>query len=108
MGCSGSNQENKKNIVPLKIDEENIKTMIFNFDNRFKISVITQPFFRLGNLFMQCLLKKGNTELYNNINHYKFYYKAQNISNAFYKNDEVSSLGIKSISIEIIVGENDQ
>ena len=103
MGCSGSSKNNTD--IPLKINEQNITSIIFNFDNRFKLSVIALPFFKLGNLFLQCLLKSQKTDMPNNINKYKFFYKAALISNHFYQNDEVKALNIKTKPIEILVSE---
>ena len=57
MGCSSSLQQNNK--TPLIIDGENIISIIFNIDGgRIKMPSITLPFFRLGNLFLNCLLKR--------------------------------------------------
>ena len=105
MGCSGSSKNNTDIPLNLKINEQNITSIIFNFDNRFKLSVIALPFFKLGNLFLQSLLKSQKTDMPNNINKYKFFYKEAHISNHFYQNDEVKALNIKTKPIEILVSE---
>ena len=107
MGCSSDieAQQNQDSQIPLKIDGKGITSIIFKFEGGDKIPIIALPFFRLGNLFLQSLLKNKKTELYNNINSYKFNYKANDISLHFYRNDEVKILGIKTQSIEIRVSE---
>ena len=108
MGCSSSLPENNKS--PLIINGEKIISIIFNIDGgRIKMPAITLPFFRLGNLFLNCLLKREDEK--NNkdelrINDYKFYYKGVNITDNFYRNDEIKVLGIKNITAEISVIQN--
>ena len=110
MGCSSSDgqntNKNNNNQMPLKINSNEIMTIIFNFEGKTKISIITLPFFRLGNLFLQSLLKNQNTDMYDKINKYKFFYKARNISNYFYQNEEAKVLNVKTQSIEITVTES--
>ena len=109
MGCSSSDGQNNNknaNTLPLKINPNEIFTIIFNFEGKARISIITLPFFRLGNLFLQSLLKNQNTEMYDKINKYKFFYKARNISNYFYQNEEAKVLNVKTQSIEITVTES--
>ena len=109
MGCSCSIRESDK--IPLMINEDKIISIIFNIDGgRIKVPAITLPFFRLGNLFLNCLLKKeteknNRTEI--KINNYKFFYKGANISDHFYLNNEVKILGINTMTAEISVSLNE-
>ena len=108
MGCSSSLQQNNK--TPLIIDGENIISIIFNIDGgRIKMPSITLPFFRLGNLFLNCLLKREDEKNNKNelrINDYKFFYKGVNITDHFYRNEEVKILDLKNFSAEISVMQN--
>ena len=108
MGCSSSLPGNTK--IPLIINNEKILSIIFNIDGgRIKMPAITLPFFRLGNLFLNCLLKKESEKDNKNelrINDYKFFYKNVNISDAFYRNDEFKILGINVMCAEIRVTQN--
>ena len=102
MGCSSSEERERKNInqTPLKINMNEIKSIIFDFEMKFRIPITTLPFFRLGDLFLQSLIKNQNS-----INKYIFIYDGKKISDYFYRNDEVKVLNIKTQSIEIRVIE---
>ena len=108
MGCSCSIRESDK--IPLMINEDKIISIIFNIDGgRIKMPAITLPFFRLGNLFLNCLLKNESEKNNKNelrINDYRFFYKNVNISDAFYRNDEFKILGINVMCAEIRVTQN--
>ena len=108
MGCSSSLPDNNKS--PLIINGENIISIIFNIDGgRIKMPAITLPFFRLGNLFLNCLLKREDEKSNKKelkINDYKFFYKGANITDHFFRNDEVNVLEIKNITAEISVIQN--
>ena len=95
MGCSSSDgqntNKNNNNQMSLKINSNEIMTIIFNFEGKTKISIITLPFFRLGNLFLQSLLKNQNTNMYDKINKYKFFIKQEIYQPIFIKMKKLRS-----------------
>ena len=103
INCMINNQNfNKNNINNNNINNinfqnnfknNNLITIMFNIDNKYKYPIVTLPEYKLRNIYLLLLNQIGNKK-YSSINKLQFYYMTINITNHFLNNDDVKSLNL--------------
>ena len=74
-------------------NNQNIITIIFNYENRQKYPIVALPDHKLGNIFLLLLNQVGNSIPFNILN-LKFEYNAIDITDHFLNNLELRSLNL--------------
>ena len=92
-----NNNMQNNNINFQNNDNQNVITIIFNFNSSKKYPIVVLPNHRLGNILLLLLNQIPNSEGIN-IYELKFYYCGKNVTQYFFNNDEVKILNLRGFS----------
>ena len=88
-----NNINNNNNNFNNQKNNNNVITLIFNIDNKYKYPIASLPEHKLGNIYYLLLNQIGNSK-YSNINKLQFFYMTKNVTKHFLNNDNVNSLNL--------------